>query len=159
MINFLNSHLHSLREDKTRQEKEIQSYMENKGFDFHTQGIQLILQEKFGISKRRFLYIKEKKMNIKEDLRDFIHGLKREGHSVVVGDWYEDEPAPEFLLVVSENMRDDFTLFGDCLRFDVTYGLCRLRPVHGSDKWNVGIFSGFTENLTPFPFGVVLIRR
>ena len=83
--------------------------------------------------------------------------MEEEGCLVLEGPWPEEEPAPEFLLMISPGMKSSYRIFGDCVRFDVTYNLCRLRT--SSDrKWNVGMFACFSENMTPFPVGVLLIN-
>ena len=55
---------------------------------------------------------------------------------------FENEPMPKLLLIISPQMIELYNRYHDCIRFDVTYALCRLRNTHGK-SWGLGIFSGF----------------
>ena len=117
-----------------------------------------LLNDRFQINHRRFLYLKKKFSDNTSNLHLFIENLQEQGCIAALGNWYDFEPAPEFFLFINEDMKKDYAYFGDCVRFDVTYNLCRLRSFH-SQKWNVGLFSGFSEGLGIVLFGILLIKE
>lgn len=49
-------------------------------------------------------------------------------------------------------MKQSFQRFGKCVRFDFTYNLIKKKSTNGN-RWKLGIFSGFRDNLTPVIFG------
>ena len=75
-------------------------------------------------------------------LNSFLHELKEQGYRTKYNDWPESEPMPTILFLSSPSMCLNYETFYDCVRFDVTYALCKLRSARG-DPWGLGIFSGF----------------
>ena len=65
---------------------------------------------------------------------------------------------PDVLFLASPNMVRIYEKYHDCVRFDVTYSVCKLRDSKGA-AWGFGIFSGFTESLSPCVFGMCFVKE
>ena len=65
---------------------------------------------------------------------------------------------PNILFLASPSMHQQYQWFHDCVRFDITYALCRFRDSKNK-AWGFGIFSGFMESLSPCIFGLCFIKN
>ena len=89
VFKFNNQHVHRVSGVKAEQEKEIAMFLDRKGYTFTTKGIEAILQDQFGISHRRFLYLRQKKEETSFSLEEYLVDLKLK-ESVLIGPWLEN---------------------------------------------------------------------
>jgi len=75
-----------------------------------------------------------------------LEELEKKGYLFAHGEWKNNYPLPDVLLIMSPQMQANYHTFGDAVSFDITYKCCSTFIINSEGKekyWNLGVFSVF----------------
>ena len=79
-----------------------------------------VIKANFNLNSKQFYYAR-RKWATHIPMPEYLEKLKKEGYTVVHGEWKEGFPLPEVLLIMSEQHMKYYEHFGDAVSFDITY--------------------------------------
>jgi len=118
-----------------------------------------VLEKQFQLNKKQYYNLRQK-LHSEIPVVETFKELEKKGYLIGYGEWKEDYPLPDVLLVMSPQMQANYHTFGDAVSFDITYKCCSyfILNQEGKEKyWNLGVFSVFIEDCRPIICGMVLI--
>ena len=118
-----------------------------------------VLEKQFQLNKKQYYNLRQK-LHSDIPVAETLKELEKKGYLIGHGEWKEDYPLPDVLLVMSPQMQANYQTFGDAFSFDITYKCCSTFIINqeGKEKyWNLGVFSVFIEDCRPIICAMVLI--
>lgn len=118
-----------------------------------------LTEEKFHIKDSQFYYLNRKLLQLQSNVTEFVELMEKRGYETLYRT-HEDGRRPSMLLCVKSDRRGYFSMYGQCIIFDVTYNVCRRWKSSDSgiaQQYGLGIFSGISNSNSTIIFGFCLL--